>query len=85
MRDRRVKEFINGIEATLNSKSGSSPQGVRLKARNTFLFSVNKAFEIFMSKHSQVIVVQSSSMGRLKIPTYQVPVDRMISYNEKVI
>ena len=68
LRKSKVNSFVEEIRMSVTTSS-KAPGTIRLQARDRFFTQLNKALDLCMSKHAQVIVVGLSRFGRIKIPT----------------
>ena len=67
-RTETIEEFLKDVRAIVESNSYNIGS-VRNAAREKFFNQLRLALNLFMSKHSQVIVLGTSLFGRLKYPT----------------
>lgn len=67
-RTEKIDEFLEGVMAVVEGNSYNVGP-VRSTAREIFFNQLKLALDLFMSKHSQVIVLGTSLFGRMKYPT----------------
>lgn len=67
LRKGKIDDFIFEVKS-IAEQNYPKPGIVRLDAREKFLRQLRKGLELFMSKHDQVLIMGSSSFGRVKIP-----------------
>ena len=68
MRQEKISDFIADVARRLTDVNGA-PGLVRFEARERFLKNLRRALQMCMSKHDQVLIVGSSKLGRIKVPS----------------
>jgi hypothetical protein len=68
LRIKLMNQTIQGMKKKLH-ESSPSPGALQQEARNMFISRMQQALQLAMSKHDQVVAVNATCLGRIKLPT----------------
>jgi hypothetical protein len=68
LRTKLMNQTIQGMKRKLN-ESSPTPGPLQQEARTMFLNRMQQALQVAMSKHDQVVSMNSTRLGRIKLPT----------------